>query len=59
MSSVHTLALIILLLFYIFNHMEVRGGCQIEPLSSLINRMDSRRQFLELLGCQIADDITV
>ena len=29
--DVHTLALIILLLFYIFNHMEVRGCCRIEP----------------------------
>jgi hypothetical protein len=39
---VHTLTLIILLLFYIFNHMEVRGGCRIEPQSSLTNRMDAR-----------------
>jgi hypothetical protein len=56
--DVHTHALIILLL-YIFNHMEVRGGYRIEPQSSLINRMDARRQFLELLGCRIADDIAV
>ena len=57
--DVHTHALIIQLLFYIFNHMEVRGGFRIEPQSSLTNRMDARRQFLELLGCWIGDDIAV
>ena len=41
--DVHTLTLIILLLFYIFNHMEVQGGCRIEPQLSLTNWMDARR----------------
>ena len=57
--DVHTPTPIKPLLFYIFNHMAVRGGFRIEPQSSLTNRMDARRQFLELLGCRIADDIAV
>ena len=37
--------------------MEVRGGYQIEPQSSLTNIMDARQQYPQILGCQIADDI--
>ena len=57
--DVHIPAPIKLLLFNIFNHMEVRGGFLIEPQSSLTNRMDVRWHFLELLGCWIGDDIAV
>jgi hypothetical protein len=55
--DVHTHALTILL--HIFNHMEVRGGCRIEPQLSLTNRMDATQQYLQLLGYRIADDIAV
>ena len=49
--DVHTPASIKWRLLYRFNHMEVWGGFQIKPQSSLTNKMDARRQFLELLGC--------
>ena len=55
--DVHTYALTILL--HIFKHMEVRGGYRIELQSSLTNRMDSRQQYLQLLGCRITDGIAV
>ena len=57
--DVHTPTPIKLLYFYIFNHMEVRGGFWIKPQLSLTNKMDARQQFLEFLGCRIADDIAV
>jgi hypothetical protein len=52
----HALATTIL---QIFNHIEVRGGCRIKPQSSLTNRMDAWRQYLQLLGCRITEDIAV
>ena len=54
--DIHTYALNVLLL-HKFNHMEMRGGCWIEPQSSLTKSMDARWQYPQILGCQIANDV--
>ena len=46
-----------------FNHIEVRGGYQIEPQVSLTNRManimGARRRYIKLLDHWIVEDIAV